>query len=232
MASQSYPDIMAEKCGGIVLSSSYMGSVRYYASMLAANETTVDASETGITHAWMHNHCRICGANGVQQLVVPIDKSDYNAHTPMRDVVISNHGNWRHLHWGALFSSYGKTPFFDYIADDLERVIKGNQHYLIDLNAELQTLVIDFLDLPISWNIANDAPHCDMMDLRGKVGDKRIVPTVPLSLHDVPYYQQWADRTGFIPDLSIIDMLCNLGREAVFTLLSMSQPEQPTFQKE
>lgn len=221
----SSSDVMIQRCDGIVLSSAYMGSVRYYAAMLAARETAVDASEAALTHAWMLNHCRICGANGVQQLVVPIDKTNFNAHSRMQDVVISNHGNWRHLHWGALFSSYGKTPFFDYIADDLERVIKGNQRYLIDLNAELQALVIDFLDLHISWSVADKMPHCDMIDLRGKVGDKRTVPTEPLALHDVPYYQLWASRTGFLPDLSIIDMLCNLGREAVFTLMAMSQPE-------
>ena len=204
----------------IALSSAYLGSVRYYAAMLAARHTVVDASEHGLMRRWALNHCRICGANGVQQLVVPIDKTDYNARTPMRDVVISNHGNWRHLHWGALFSSYGKSPFFDYVADDLERVIRGNQRYLIDLNAELQQVVIDFLDLPISWSVADVQPSDEIMDLRGKVGENK---PLSIDMHDVPYYQLWASRTGFLPDLSIMDMLCNLGRESVFALIEMSR---------
>ena len=124
------------------------------------------------------------------------------------------------MHWGALFSSYGKSPFFDYVADDLERVIRGNQRYLIDLNAELQQVVIDFLDLPISWSVADVQPSDEIMDLRGKVGENK---PLSIDMHDVPYYQLWASRTGFLPDLSIMDMLCNLGRESVFALIEMSR---------
>lgn len=208
----------------LALSSAYLGSVRYYAAMLAAEHTSVCSLQHSLTHQWQINHCRICGPNGVQQLVVPIDKTNFNAHTPLQDVVISNHGNWRHLHWGALFSSYGKSPFFDYVADDLEHVIKGDQHYLIDLNNELQQLVIDFLDLPISWSEARGLPE-DAVNLCGKIGNPKNM-AADINLHDVPYYQLWAERTGFIPDLSIIDMLCNVGREAIFTLMDMCAPIQ------
>ena len=135
-----------------------MGSVQYYAAMLATRQPVIHAAQTSLTRLWAHNHCRICGAGGVQQLVIPIEKSNYFASTPLRDVTISEHGNWRHQHWGALFSSYGKSPFFDYIADDLERIVRGNQRFLLDLNMQLHQLIVDFLDLPISCNATNTLP--------------------------------------------------------------------------
>lgn len=108
-----------------VAQSAYLGSVRYYAAMMQAQSVAIDGSMTGIPALWAHNHCRLSGANGIQQLVIPVDRANYNSRTPMRDIVVSNHGDWRHLHWGAMFSAYGKSPFFEYVADDLERIIKG-----------------------------------------------------------------------------------------------------------
>ncbi len=198
--------------------SAYLGSVRYYAALMAARSAGVDAGLKGVPQLWAHNHCRISGANGVQQLVIPVDRVDYNNRTAMRDVVVSNHGDWRHLHWGAMFSAYGKSPFFEYVAADLERVIKGNQKFLLDLNNELHELVVNFLDLPVA---AADEAAIASADLRlcGRVGEKK---PDRLALTNVEYYQLWADRHGFMPDLSILDLLCNTGREAIYTLLQMN----------
>ena len=202
--------------------SAYLGSVQYYAAMLATRQPVVHAAQTSLTRLWAHNHCRICGANGVQQLVIPVEKTNYLATTPMRDVVISEHGNWRHQHWGALFSSYGKSPFFDYIADDLQRTICGSQRFLLDFNMQLHQLVVDFLDLPIHCTATDTLPPL-AADLRRAVGEKK--PSGNM-VHNVPYYQLWAERFGFVPDLSIIDLLCNTGREAVFTLIDMARGQQ------
>ena len=204
--------------------SAYMGSVQYYAAMLATRQPVIHAAQTSLTRLWAHNHCRICGAGGVQQLVIPIEKSNYFASTRLRDVTISEHGNWRHQHWGALFSSYGKSPFFDYIAFDLERIICGNQRFLLDLNMQLHQLIVDFLDLPISCNATNTLPD-HATDLRRAVGEKKPAESM---VRDVPYYQLWAERFGFVPNLSIIDLLCNTGREAVFTLIDMAQTTSDT----
>ena len=196
--------------------------MQYYAAMLATRQPVVHAAQTSLTRLWAHNHCRICGANGVQQLVIPVEKTNYLATTPMRDVVISEHGNWRHQHWGALFSSYGKSPFFDYIADDLQRTICGSQRFLLDFNMQLHQLVVDFLDLPIHCTATDTLPPL-ADDLRRAVGEKK--PSGNM-VHNVPYYQLWAERFGFVPDLSIIDLLCNTGREAVFTLIDMARGQQ------
>ena len=207
-----------------ILSVTYFGPVQWYQKLNRYGHVMIERYDSFIKQTY-RNRCVIATANGLQALTVPVERMEQHDGKPLqkcmvKDVRISNHGNWRHLHWGALFSSYGKSPFFDYVADDLERVIRGNQRYLIDLNAELQQVVIDFLDLPISWSVADVQPSDEIMDLRGKVGENK---PLSIDMHDVPYYQLWASRTGFLPDLSIMDMLCNLGRESVFALIEMSR---------
>ena len=197
------------------------GSVRYWAAALAAGTVYIDPEERHLPLRHSHHRYAIEGPNGVQQLTVPLVGETHNMVTPMREVRISEHGNWRRLHWGALYSAYGRTPYFDHIAPDLEAIIvDGHQTHLLELNTQLQQLIVEFMDLPIHFGA--QSTHQDLfnfIDLRGKIDMKR-PDTLPIA--DVPYYQVWADRHGFVPRLSILDLLMNEGREGIFTLLRMA----------
>lgn len=197
------------------------GSVRCYAAMLQAGKVIVDAEERRLPLRHSHHRYLVDGPNGVQKLTIALEGRTNAMPVPMCDVRISEHGNWRHLHWGALYSAYGKSPYFDYIADDLHSlIVDGHQQSLLEFNTQLQTLIIDFLDLPIE--IETKPITTDLLatatDLRGKIGGKK-PDTLPIT--DVPYYQVWATRHGFQPSLSILDLLMNTGRESIYTLKNM-----------
>ena len=205
--------------------SAYMGSVRYYAALMAAGNGVVDAVQHIGKHSWKHNHCRILGANGIQTLAVPIEKcSGLDHRLAMRDLKISEHGDWRRIHWGAIFSAYGKTPFFEYIEDDLKRVYDRADKWLLDFNMSLHEVICQFLDLPVTLSIAEIGMSSDVpgnIDFRESVGGKYHDGIT--AINDVPYYNIWSARHGFIPDLSILDLLMNNGRESIFTLLEMTK---------
>ena len=206
-----------------VFSSAYMGNVRYYAAMLAVGGgIAIDTDEHIGKSAWMHNHCQIMGANGAQVLTVPVEHIGSTGRIIMRDLHIAEHGNWRRVHWGAIFSTYGKTPFFEYVADDLKAVYERQHKWLIDFNMELHQVIVEFLDLPINAVAApiGGSIAKSTADWRGKIGGKR--PDAAQCIANVPYYNIWAARHGFIPALSIIDLLMNCGRESIFTLTEMS----------
>ena len=195
-------------------------SVRCYAAALQAGTLLVDLDETRLPLRHSHHRYRIDGPNGVQTLTVPLVGSTNNMMTPLRDVLISGHGDWRRLHWGALFSAYGRSPYFDYVADDLSRVINGSQRYLHEFNAQLHEVIVDFMDLPLTTRaLENGDSLDDVVDLRGRIAMKK-PDTLPLV--NVPYYQMWQTQGGFFPDLSILDLMMNLGREGIFTLLAMA----------
>ncbi len=204
------------------------GDVRCYAAMVKAGEVVIDATECHLPLRHSHHRYVIDAPNGPVKLTVPLVGGTNAMPVPMRDVLVSEHGNWRHLHWGALYSSYGKSPFFDFIADELHHIIiEGKQQHLLDFNMELHQLIADFMDLPINISVVSDVYQIAAMvaggalDLRGKIGGKR-PDTLPLA--DVPYYQMWSNRRGsFSPRLSILDLLMNEGREGVITLLKMGK---------
>ncbi len=196
-------------------------SVRCYAVALKGGKLLVDLDEIHLPLRHSHHRYRVDGPNGVQTLTVPLVGSTNNMLTPLRDVLISEHGDWRRLHWGALYSAYGRSPYFDYVADDLSRVINGTQRYLHEFNAEMHQLIVDFMDLPLTTRyIDHSEPLPDeVTDLRSRIGMKK-PDTLPIA--NVPYYQMWQETQGFRPDLSILDLMMNEGREGIFTLTGMA----------
>ena len=212
----------------MIIGSMCAGDVRCYAAMVKAGEVVIDATERHLPLRHSHHRYVIDAPNGPVKLTVPLVGSTNAMPVMMHDVLISEHGNWRHLHWGALFSSYGKSPFFDFVADDLHRIIvEGRHQRLLDLNMELHHLIVDFMDLPITTRVVSDEDEITALiadgvsDLRGKIGGKR-ADTLPIV--DIPYYQMWSQRSSaFVPRLSVLDLLMNEGREGVITLLKMAK---------
>ena len=197
-------------------------SVRCYAAAIKSGALLVDLDECRLPLRHSHHRYRIDGPNGAQTLTVPLVGSTNNMMTPLRDVLISEHGDWRRLHWGALFSAYGRSPYFDYVADDLDRVINGGQRYLHEFNRQLHEVIVEFMDLPITtrYMSMDEMPDAGIVDLRGRIGMKK--PDT-LTIANVPYSQMWTQtRQGFEPGLSILDLMMNMGRESIFTLMEMT----------
>lgn len=212
----------------LIIGSMCAGDVRCYAAMVKAGKVVIDATERHLPLRHSHHRYVIDAPNGSVKLTVPLEGSTNAMPVMMSDVKVSEHGNWRHLHWGALFSSYGKSPFFDYVANDLHRIIvEGRQKYLLDLNMELHQLIVEFMELPIVTTVTTTQEDVDKAlqsgayDLRGKMGGKRGDHE---SIDNVPYYQMWSQRHGgFTAGLSILDLLMNEGREGIITLMKMIQ---------
>lgn len=195
------------------------GSFRYWAAAVQAGHIIIDTEECRLPLRHSHHRYPICGPNGVQTLTIPVVAETHTMATPMHDVRISEHGNWRRVHWGALYSAYGKTPYFDFVADDLHSIIYGSQGFLIDFNRQLQELIVDFMALPVAFEYKPVDANVlvDAIDMRQALGAKKCGNQ---QLPDVNYYQLWQDRFGFVPGLSIIDLMMNTGREGLFTLIA------------
>ena len=206
----------------VVMGSMCAASVRCYAAALKAGTLLVDLDERRLPLRHSHHRYRVDGPNGLQTLTVPLVGATNNMMTPLRDVLISEHGDWRRLHWGALYSAYGRSPYFDYVADDLSRVIHGSQRYLHEFNRQMHEVIVDFMDLPLVTRYleqGGDVAAADE-DMRGRIGMKK-PDALPIS--NVAYYQMWTGRDGFQADLSILDLMMNMGREGIFTLMAMTR---------
>jgi len=215
---------MLDTSSAVMMGSMCAASVRCYAAALKAGVLLVDLGERSLPLRHSHHRYRVDGPNGMQTLTVPLVGATNNMMTPLRDVLISEHGDWRRLHWGALYSAYGRSPYFDYVADDLSRVIHGQQRYLQEFNSQMHQVIVDFMDLPLTTRYVdgdgNNVNDDGVMDLRGRIAMKK---QDTLQLSNVPYYQMWKGEDGFKADLSILDLMMNMGREGILILLAMQQ---------
>ena len=128
-----------------LLSSTYFGPVQWYQKLYRYDKVQVEACDNFIKQTY-RNRCVIAAANGLQALTVPVERTadgnmDANGAQQgkclMKDVRISDHGNWRHLHWNALMSAYGESPFFEFYADDIRPFFERKWTFLYDFNAEI-----------------------------------------------------------------------------------------------
>ena len=156
----------------IYLSSAYLAPVEYYTKLFACEKAYVEQYDNYVKQTY-RNRCVIAAADGPLALTIPTEKSG----TPkclMKDVRISDHGNWRHIHWNALVAAYRNSPFFEYYADDFHVFYEKKYAFLWDYNQEICSLV------------------CDLIDIHPKY--------------------------GFLPNLSIADLLFNMGPESLIVL--------------
>jgi len=197
-------------------------SVSYYALALATGQLLIDLSERHLPLRHSHHRYLIDGPHGTNTLTIPLVASTHHLTTPMREVRISEHGHWRGHHWGAICAAYGRSPYFSYVADDLQHIIYGEQSLLADFNQQIHNLVIDFMDLPISTQYTHNSTTnllANSIDLRPILTTKH-TPQLPTAI--VPYYQMWDQTTGFKPHLSILDLMMNYGREGILVLHKMA----------
>ncbi|MFZ4545021.1 MAG: WbqC family protein [Saprospiraceae bacterium] len=155
------------------------------------------------------NKCTIATANGLQVLTIPL-VSGKNAQQLIRDVKISDEDRWQAIHWQAIRSAYGKSPFFEYYSDYFEPLYAKKQVFLFDFNFELLNLVLKLLkmEIPVECSTAYYKSHDsagDVVDCRNQFS-KITTETVAKK-----YPQVFEDRHGFIPFLSIIDLLFCMG---------------------
>lgn len=103
----------------VLLSSFYLAPIQYYSKLFRSERAYIEIHDTYQKQSY-RNRCLIAGANGILPLSIPVEKPEAGKDK-MKDVRISDHGNWRHLHWNALVSAYNSSPFFEYYGDDFRR---------------------------------------------------------------------------------------------------------------
>lgn len=197
-----------------LLSSAYLAPIEYYRLLNSQSKIVIEQFDHYIKQTY-RNRCRIASANGVQTLSIPIVKPD-DPKCLTRDIRIADHGNWRHLHWIAIVSAYNSTPFFEYYADDFRPFYEKKYEFLSDFNEELRIKICGLLDISPSVSLS-DSFRKELFENEFDYRDA-IHPKKPSLAEFKPYYQVFETRYGFQPNLSIIDLLFNMGPESVLFL--------------
>lgn len=202
----------------LYLGSAYWAPVSYYTAMYRHGGAVIEQHDAYMKQTY-RNRCTIIGAQGVQVLTVPIEKPA--PRMLMRDIRISDHGNWRHLHRSAIASAYGSSPFYEYYADDINHFYEQRYDYLIDYNCAQIDCVCNWLGIKLDILLSDSylSAACDVItDLREAIHPKHPDMALLMPYASKEYYQVFASRHGFVPELSILDLLCNMGNESLLIL--------------
>ncbi len=210
---------MTQATETVYLSSAYLAPIEYYTKLYAHHTAMIEQYDHYMKQTY-RNRCTIAAPDGPLALTVPVIKPD----TPkciMRDIRISDHGNWRHLHWNAIESAYNHTPFFEYYKDDFRPFYERKYEFLMDFNEELCQLICSLIDLQPCMQ-RTQSYQIDFqpgeVDFRERIHPKKDYTLEDAAFRPEPYYQVFQEKLGFLPNLSIIDLLFNMGPESLLVL--------------
>jgi hypothetical protein len=181
-----------------LLPSVYFGPVAWYSNFLFSENVAIDRHENYIRQTW-RNRCRILGPNGIQDLVVPVHAPN---HTPLENVRIDYRQRWQQQHWGAIRAGYGQSPYFEYYAEKLEHFFIGEEFdLLVDLNAAILATTLKLMKSQKEWKFSESFHPYSESDPRLILHPKKKSPG------NKSYAQVFGERHGFVPGLSVIDLL-------------------------
>ena len=201
----------------------YFGPISWYSRLLRTENWRIDDTEHYVKQT-TRNHCLIATANGVQKLTVPVEKPSRNEDRgtriePLltREVRLSDHGKWRTEHWNAICTAYGESPFFDYYADDLRPFFERRDwEFLFDYDMAIFEKMLELVGIAPKGQGVQEFRSSGVQTIESSTVNSQL-STVNCQLGGT-YWQVYQTRHGFLPDLSILDLLCCMGPEAILYL--------------
>ncbi len=195
----------------ILLSTSYFPSISYISAILKSQNVIIEQYEN-FTKKTLRNRCKIYAANGIVNLSIPISKLG-NKKQLIKDTQIDYSIKWQKQHFKSIESAYKSSPFYEYLIDDYLIFFQKEYKFLLDFNVKILEVITDFIGIDYNLQFSNsyipiDNSNKDFRYLveKNTCHDKTV--------NSKSYYQVFADKHGFKADLSIIDLIFNLGNES------------------
>ncbi len=203
----------------LLLELQYLPPIQYFVWLQRYAIVYIEQQEHYIKGSY-RNRCHIAGANGMLRLSIPLQKGK-NEQQPIRQTRIAYNQPWQTQHWESIRSAYGSAPFFLYYADALAPLYQQRFDFLFDWNLALLHTILPLLDIHCTihftdayYPIASPAWH----DLRNTISPKQHRAQPDAYFRPVPYPQVFEAKYPFLPNLSILDLLCCTGPEAPLLL--------------
>lgn len=197
----------------IALTSFYAGNIQYYSKLAHYPTCVIDMCQHYEKQTY-RNRCRIATANGPMDLTIPVVKP-YGNKTIDKEVKIADE-SWQKVHWRALESAYKNSPFFMYYEDDFRPFYQKRYTYLTDFNQALQACICQLIGIQNTITESDCFLTQSTLDYRNSIHTKH--PAADKHYSIVPYYQVFEQKYGFIANLSIFDLLFNMGNESILVL--------------
>ncbi|NQU35175.1 MAG: WbqC family protein [Bacteroidetes bacterium] len=198
----------------LLLSTAYLPPIEYMA-LIAHSKNVIIEKEESYPKQTYRNRCRIMTANGILNLTIPVLKTNGN-NTKTKDIIVLNNDRWFINHWRAMCSAYSGSPFFLYYKDDIEHFFTGEYDNLLIFNTTLLNKICEIigLDFNVLYSdsfLVPDIENYDNMRLDYRYSISPKIESNPVIFEH--YTLVFSNKFSFTPNLSILDLLFNLGPE-------------------
>jgi len=203
-----------------ILPTSYFAPIFHYAYLSQNKAYQIEVNERFIKQSY-RNRCKILGANGPLKLIIPLQKWGHKELS--KEVKISYAEDWRSLHLKSIQAAYRSSPYFEYYEDKIETIFQHKAQYLVDFNIYIEDELMGILKIESNRSLTNQ--YQESQNELSKFHPKHEL-NYPKRVF-TEYIQVFSDRHNFEANLSIIDLLFNLGPNSKAYLDKIQLNENP-----
>lgn len=189
----------------ILLPLFYLPPVSWFTKFLEEDCQIVLEQYENFPKQTYRNRANIYGANGRLSLIIPIR---HKGHRTYKDIDMSYAEDWRKQHWKSIKNAYQTSAFFEYYEDRLKEIYDFEGSSLFDFNQRTLHVLLSILKVERAYSLNTKYVDQHDYDFRAYFSAKAAPPHYP------PYFQGFSDRFGFLSDLSVLDLICNIGPES------------------
>lgn len=199
--------------GKVLLSTAYLPPIEYFSLISGADEVFIESNENYLKQSY-RSRCYILSSHGPQLLTVPVIEGSRHK-IPVRLAKIDYSKKWQQVHLRAMVSSYRCSPYFDFYYETIEKIISARYEFLWDLNLKLLEALLKIMKIRKKIRLTEDFEPVlnEPYDYR-----YRLDPAMPALALQKEYMQVFKTQAGFVPNLSITDLVFNQGPDAVIFL--------------
>ena len=203
----------------ILIELQYLPPIQYFSKFFHYGQVLIEQHENYSKRSF-RNRCHIATADGLRRLSIPLKKGK-NEQQSIRKVQISYEEDWQKNHWSTIISAYGNAPYFEHYEHFFKPFYESKYEFLFDFNYEFLEIILKILDINSTLSLTNtfnkEADEL-VLDMRNQINPRQIDGSKDPFFKVVKYSQVFEEKNGFIPNLSILDLIFCTGPQAAFIL--------------
>ena len=194
----------------VLLSTAYLPNLQYLSQVLNHDAVIIEKHENFVKQTY-RNRCDIVTANGKLSLSIPLIKQADKELISNKKISYAE--DWQKQHWRTIVSAYKNSPYFEFFEDEFKPFYENKYEFLLEYNTALLQTVLNILRMrkQIEFTQTFEFYPTQIIDFRN------LSEIEKTKMNAKPYYQVFADKIGFMPNVSCLDALFNVGLNTIDT---------------